>query len=71
MKYLPSQNGFIPLPIILALALAALIGAWIGSSVGSGHWWWAGVGFAAVLISADIVLPYIKKWKNAWNKDED
>ncbi len=71
MKLLKSQDGFIPLPILLALAIAAIIGGIIGYKLGDGSVFFFGVVCGIVLLFGPHIIMYIKKLKRAWTKDED
>jgi hypothetical protein len=60
MKY---QKGFIPIPIFIALAISALLGAYIGYQLGDGMFFSLGVGFGVVFIAYKIYNKYISDEK--------
>jgi len=65
MKY---QKGIVPIPIVVALAIAAVIGGYIGFKLGDGTFFSFGVGFGIVLILMPILTPYLAKLKNIIHK---
>jgi len=71
MKLLKPQNGIIQIPIIIALAVVAIIGALIGYQLGDGSLFSFGVGLGVVLIFGPIIIQLCKKIKSNWSSSEN
>lgn len=57
---LKNQRGFIPIPILIALAVSALIGGILGFQLGDGTFFSMGFGLGAALILFGIIYRYAK-----------
>lgn len=61
------QKGFIPLPIVLALAVSMLLGGFLGYQLGDGTFFSFGLGVGAVLVIGFFALPYMERIKKYIN----
>jgi hypothetical protein len=69
------QRGFIPIPIIIALAISAALGGWLGYSLGDGTFFSLGFGFGAAVILYGLIYrnwqPLIKPVLDLFRKQGD
>lgn len=56
MKY---QKGFIPIPILIALAISAMLGIFIGYQLGDGLFFSMGVGIASVIVMYKLLTKFM------------
>jgi len=64
------QKGAIPIIVLVALAVSAFLGGFIGFQFGDGSLFSFGVGFGIVLILLPILSPYLAKLKTVLHKGE-
>jgi hypothetical protein len=69
MKHFGSQEGIIPLPVLIALAIAAIIGGLFGYKLGNGNIFAFGIGVGLVLLVGPNIIKRIKKLQKALRDD--
>ncbi len=62
------QDGVIPVILIVAVAISALIGGWVGFQLGDGTFFSFGVGFGVIFVIFLLLSPYIDTIKEAIRK---
>jgi len=62
------QDGVIPVIVIVAVAISALIGGWVGFQLGDGTFFSFGVGFGVIFVIFLFLSPYIDTIKEAIRK---
>lgn len=62
------QAGVIPVILIVAVAISALIGGWVGFQLGDGTFFSFGVGFGVVFVIFLLLSPHIDSIKEAIRK---
>lgn len=62
------QDGVIPVIVIVAIAISALLGGWVGFQLGDGTFFSFGVGFGVVFVIFLLLSPYIDTIKEAIRK---
>jgi len=53
------QKGFVPIPILIALAISALLGILIGYQLGDGLFFSMGVGIASVIVVYKLLTKFM------------
>jgi hypothetical protein len=62
------QAGIIPVILIVAVAISALIGGWVGFQIGDGTFFSFGVGFGVVFVIFLLLSPHIDSIKETIRK---
>ena len=66
-----TQSGVIPIIVIIAIALSALLGGFIGFQLGDGTFFSFGVGFGLVFVTVLFLSPHIKAFIALVKKTKD
>lgn len=53
-------KGFIPIPVLVALMISAVVGGFLGYKLGDGTFFSLGFGFGLALVFSGIVYKYAK-----------
>lgn len=55
-----AQKGFIPVLVLVAMAISAVVGAFLGYQLGDGTFFSMGFGLGLALISAGFIYRFLK-----------
>jgi asparagine N-glycosylation enzyme membrane subunit Stt3 len=68
MKFKHYQSGAIPVIVLVALAVSALAGGYLGFQLGDGTFFSFGVGLGIVIIGFPILYSHYETFKKSLNK---